>query len=133
MSIWWSYLNYKIYLYYTRKKEGGPILSAWLASSLLLTINFMTLFGLVDYILDQKLINRGDELLYGILFIIIGSSISFLLTYSGKRYRNYFAEFEMNRKFYKKWDWSIKLYFIFTAIVFFTILLLFDFRHNDYF
>ena len=133
MVNWWGYLNYKIYKYYIRKKDSTAFFTAWLASGGLLSLNLLSLVFAIDYIVKTEIINVENYLFFGIIFIFFGPVINYLMIYKGKRYINFFDEFEANRNLYKKWDLPINLYIIITGIFLFTILILFDIRNNDYF
>lgn len=110
MRRWLTYLNYRIYFFYKKKNDKTPLFTAYLLTSIFLSINIISVFILTDLLFKTTIIQ--DFLIkYKYPYIISPFLINYLLVFVNRRYINLFDEFGLYENDYKKWNKSCNLYF----------------------
>lgn len=129
--MWYFYLNYRIYRFYERKKEGIPGFFSFSATMVLVSLNIFSIIGLGGFFLSSvhDLIVSLNK--YSIIVLYAGIGMfNYLTLYKNKYYEEIFNDFDKNTEKYKPWNLSVKLYIVLSITLLLVTLVIADLRNH---
>ena len=124
---WFKYLNFVIHQYYERKGDSTPYLFSFLASSLLVYMNVVSLFTLIGYFIPS--ITSVNKLVY-LCFSLLLLLLNYILLYRKNYYKEVFYDFQKHSERYTAWNRSVRNYIIGSIILLLIVLVMADYRHG---
>jgi hypothetical protein len=132
---WYFYLNYFIFRFYEKKwgKLDNPVLTAFLATCLLVHLNIFTIVASYTLIVDFWTVPElsGPYRVNIIAQMAFLGIVNYLLLYRKKKYVKIFDEFKKNEDYYKKWNKSSLLYIILSVVFMLATLIIADWRNRN--
>lgn len=131
---WYYYLNYRIYMYYERKRDSIPGFFSFSATVVLVSLNIFSAVGLCGFLSTyiNSLIFSMSKYSILVLYLLIGLFNYFTL-YRGNHYKEVFSGFERASEKYKDWEKTVPIYIISSIVLLLIVLAIADYRHDGHF
>ena len=124
---WFKYLNFVIYQYYERKGDSMPYLFSFLASTMLVYFNILSLYGIVSFFIPA--LTTVDKF-FVLCFMLLLMLVNYLLLYKNNYYKEVFYDFQKHSERYTAWNRSVRIYIISSIIFLLIVLVIADYSHE---